>query len=77
MIAFKEVFKVPAGEMENVSRIFDLAKQDVHGYEGHADQLASLLEGNRHLLADVLEGLFTLLWPTAYSTPARRNSWPM
>jgi DnaJ like chaperone protein len=58
VIAFKEVFKVPAGEMENVSRIFDLAKQDVHGYEAYADQLASLLEGNRHLLADVLEGLF-------------------
>jgi DnaJ like chaperone protein len=58
VIAFKEVFKVPEGEMENVSRVFDLAKQDVHGYEAYADQLASLLQGNRNLLADVLEGLF-------------------
>src|SRR5262249_30862599 len=33
IIAFKEVFKVPEGEMENVSRVFDLAKQDVVGYE--------------------------------------------
>jgi DnaJ like chaperone protein len=56
--AFKEVFKVPEGEMENVSRVFDLAKQDVHGYEAYADQLASLLKGNRSLLEDVLEGLF-------------------
>jgi DnaJ like chaperone protein len=26
VIAFKEVFKVPEGEMENVSRVFNLAK---------------------------------------------------
>ena len=58
VIAFKEVFKVPAGEMENVSRVFDLAKQDVHGYEACADQLASVLEDNRNLLADILDGLF-------------------
>jgi len=58
VIAFKEVFKVPEGEMENVSRIFNLAKQDVVGYEAYANQLASLLRGNRKLLEDVLEGLF-------------------
>jgi DnaJ like chaperone protein len=58
VIAFKEVFKVPEGEMKNLSRIFDLAKQDVLGYEAYAEQLASLLKGNRHLLADVLDGLF-------------------
>ena len=58
VIAFKEVFKVPEGEMENVSRIFNLAKQDVVGYEAYANQLASLLKGNRKLLEDVLEGLF-------------------
>src|SRR5262245_33668430 len=58
IIAFKEVFKVPEGEMENVSRVFNLAKQDVVGYEAYANQLASLLKGNRRLLEDVLEGLF-------------------
>ena len=47
VVAFTEVFKVPEGEMENVSRVFNLAKQDVVGYEAYADQLASLLKGNR------------------------------
>jgi DnaJ like chaperone protein len=56
--AFKDVFKVPESQMKNVSRIFDLAKQDVAGYEAYAKQLASLLKGNRKLLEDVLEGLF-------------------
>jgi DnaJ like chaperone protein len=58
VLAFKEVFKVPDGEMENVSRIFNLAKQDVVGYEAYARQLASLLKNNHRLLEDVLEGLF-------------------
>ena len=56
--AFKEVFKVPPGEMTNVARIFNLAKQDVTGYETFADQLAAMFKGNRKLLEDVLEGLF-------------------
>src|SRR5262245_60251043 len=58
IIAFKEVFKVPEGEMQNVSRVFDLAKQDVVGYEAYANQLASLLKGNHKLLEEVLAGQF-------------------
>jgi len=56
--AFKQVFKVPPGEMKNVAQIFNLAKRDVTGYEVYAEQLASMLKGNRELLQDVLEGLF-------------------
>jgi DnaJ like chaperone protein len=56
--AFKEVFKVPEGEMKNVARVFNLAKQDVAGYEAYAEQLATMFKGNRKLLEDVLEGLF-------------------
>ncbi len=56
--AFKEVFKVPPGEADNVARIFNLAKQDIAGYEAYAEQLAKLFESNRELLQDVLEGLF-------------------
>jgi DnaJ like chaperone protein len=55
--AFKEVFQSPAGETEHVARIFNLAKQDVAGYESYADQIASLLKDNTKLRQDVLEGL--------------------
>lgn len=58
ILAFKEAFKVPKGEMENVSRVFNLAKQDIVDYESYAKQLASLLRDNQRLLEDVLEGLF-------------------
>ncbi|MEZ5925718.1 MAG: TerB family tellurite resistance protein [Hyphomicrobiaceae bacterium] len=56
--AFKDVFKVPPGEEQNVARIFNLAKQDVAGYESYAEQLANMFKDNRELLEDVLEGLF-------------------
>ena len=56
--AFKEVFKIPEGEMQNVARVFNLAKEDATGYEVYAEQLATMFKGNRKLLEDVLEGLF-------------------
>lgn len=56
--AFKDVFKVPEGEMKNVARVFNLAKQDVAGYEAYAEQLATMFKKNRKLLEDILDGLF-------------------
>ena len=56
--AFKEVFKIPKGEEHNVARIFNLAKQDVSGFEMYARQLDRLFHKNRHLLSDVMDGLF-------------------
>jgi DnaJ like chaperone protein len=56
--AFKEVFKVPPGEEKNVGKLFNLAKQDVAGYESYARQLDRLFHDNRALLTDVMDGLF-------------------
>ena len=48
--AFKEVFKVPEGEIQNVARIFNLSRQYVAGYEAYAEQLGAMFKGNRRLL---------------------------
>lgn len=56
--AFKEVFKVPDGEMWNVGRVFNLAKQDIAGFDSYAKQLAGLFKDDRETLAAVLDGLF-------------------
>ena len=56
--AFKEAFNVSAAEMKQAARIFNLAKQDMTGYEPCAEQLVTAFKGNRKLLEDVLEGLF-------------------
>jgi DnaJ like chaperone protein len=56
--AFLKVFTVPPQEEANVRRIFNLARQDVAGYEIYAGQIARLLMGNPAILEDVLDGLF-------------------
>jgi DnaJ like chaperone protein len=56
--AFKEVFKVPPGEEHKVGRLFNLAKQDVAGFEMYARQLDRLFHDHRELLTDVMDGLF-------------------
>ena len=55
--AFKQVFQTSPDEASHVARIFNLAKQDVAGYETYADQIAALLKDDKKLRQDVLEGL--------------------
>jgi DnaJ like chaperone protein len=55
--AFERVFQFDPGEASNVARVFDLAKQDVAGFEAYADQIAGLFKDDRMLLQHVLEGL--------------------
>lgn len=56
--AFREVFRVPDSELQNVARVFDLAKQDVAGFESYAKQLARLFRDDPDMLRNILEGLF-------------------
>jgi len=56
--AFRQVFQVPRDEVKNVARVFDLAKQDVAGFEAYAKQLETLFSGNKEVLEDVIDGLF-------------------
>jgi len=56
--AFEEVFEIPPEEAKNVRRLYDLAKQDVAGFEAHAGKIARLLKDEPELLAAVLECLF-------------------
>ena len=55
--AFKRIVHVPPAEEANVRRVFDLAKQDVLGFEAYARQIGKLLAGEPQLLRDVVEAL--------------------
>jgi len=56
--AFRDIFRVPAGEERHVARLFDLAKGDVAGYDTYAARVASLYADDPEALADVIDGLF-------------------
>ncbi|OSP53839.1 molecular chaperone DjiA [Pseudoruegeria sp. SK021] len=56
--AFREVFHIPPAEEANAARVFNLARQDVAGFEAYAEQIARMLHGRPEILADLVEGLF-------------------
>ena len=57
---FREAFGVPPEEDNNIRRIFNLARQDIAGFEYYAGQIAQLFVGNPAMLEDVLDGLFEI-----------------
>ena len=56
--AFKQVFRVPPGEMKNVARVFNMARRDAAGFEPYARQIAGLFKNNPGMLEDLLDILF-------------------
>lgn len=56
--AFKQVFHVPEKDMPAVQRVFNLAKQDIAGFESYAAQVAKLFVPKSSVLENVLDGLF-------------------
>ncbi|MEZ5913880.1 MAG: molecular chaperone DjiA [Paracoccaceae bacterium] len=56
--AFREVFVIAQGEEENTARVFNLARQDVAGFETYASRIARMFEPGSPVLLDLVEGLF-------------------
>ena len=56
--AFREIFEIPEKEGANVARLYNLAKQDVAGFDSYAQQVKKLFPGDDEILEDVMDGLF-------------------
>lgn len=56
--AFREVFYIPKEEEENTARLFNLARQDVAGFEDYARRVARMFDTADGTLCDLMEGLF-------------------
>jgi DnaJ like chaperone protein len=57
---FRRIFEIPAQEEANVRRVFNLARQDIAGFEYYAGQIARLFRDNPAVLEDVLDTLFEI-----------------
>ncbi|HEV7434449.1 MAG TPA: DnaJ family molecular chaperone [Pseudorhizobium sp.] len=58
--AFRQIFDFPAEEAHNVARLYNLARQDIAGYEAYATKLAGLCgsgDENCPMLENVVDGL--------------------
>lgn len=58
IVAFGQLFEMPKGEEQNVARLFNLAKQDVAGFEYYAGRIKKLFADDIQTLEDILDGLF-------------------
>ncbi|MEZ5790260.1 MAG: DnaJ family molecular chaperone [Nitratireductor sp.] len=56
--AFRDIFAIPDKEAGNVARLYNLAKQDVAGFDSYAKQVSGLFPGEQQILEDVMDGLF-------------------
>jgi DnaJ like chaperone protein len=66
--AFRRIFTFPPGEEDHAARVYNLARQDVAGFDAYARKIARLFnpEGQKicaddhHVLVDILEALFQI-----------------
>ncbi|SEC44360.1 molecular chaperone DjiA [Rhodobacter sp. 24-YEA-8] len=66
--AFRRIFTVPDGEEAHAARVFNLAREDIAGFDAYARKIAYLFNpeerrlcaDDHHVLLDVLEALFQI-----------------
>ncbi|WP_420860891.1 TerB family tellurite resistance protein [Algirhabdus cladophorae] len=56
--AFREVFTIAEEDQQNAARLFNLARQDIAGYDVYATRIARMFRNQPDALEDLLEGLF-------------------
>ncbi len=56
--AFREVFTIPEKDTAAAAKVFNLARQDVAGFEDYARRISRMFGDEKDPLTDLLEGLF-------------------
>lgn len=67
--AFRSVFIIPPEEEANAARVFDLARQDVAGFDIWAGRIARMFGENDPVLHDLMEGLFVIAAADGHFAP--------
>ncbi len=56
--AFREVFYIPPADEAAAARVFNLAREDVAGYEAYATRIGQMFREDTDFLENLLDGLF-------------------
>ena len=56
--AFREVFQIAPQDEPGAARVFNLARQDVTGFDDYARRIRAMFDADSATLRDLLEGLF-------------------
>lgn len=68
--AFREVFQIAAEDEAGAARVFNLARQDVAGFEDYARKIKAMFTDRRESLCDLMEGLFHIAMADGEYHPA-------
>ena len=68
--AVQNVLRVPDSEKANMQRVFQLAQEDVAGFDTYARQVASIYADSPQVLEDVLDVLFYIAYADGQLHPA-------
>ncbi|NIZ14265.1 molecular chaperone DjiA [Phaeobacter sp. HF9A] len=67
--AFREVFQIAAADEAQAARVFDLARQDIAGYEIYAQRIQQMFQSDPQTLCDLMEGLFHIAMADGFYHP--------
>lgn len=56
--AFREVFAIPQADEKSAARVFNLAREDLAGFEEYARKIATMFDADSAVLTDLMDGLF-------------------
>ncbi|MCB1333320.1 MAG: molecular chaperone DjiA [Roseivivax sp.] len=68
--AFREVFAIGQQDEAGAARVFNLARQDVAGFEDYARRIGGMFAAQSDTLTDLLEGLFHIAMADGTYHPA-------
>ena len=69
VVVFRQIFQIPPDDEASAARVFDLARQDVAGYEAYAGKIAKMFKDDREMLIDLLEGLIHIAMADGHYHP--------
>ena len=68
--AVQNMLRVPESEQANMARVFNLAQEDVAGFDSYAKQVADIYADSPQVLEDVLDVLFYIAYADGHLHPA-------
>lgn len=68
--AFRQVFHIAKRDEEQAAKVFNLARQDVAGFEAYANTISRMFKGDMPVLENLVEGLFHIAMADGRYHPA-------
>lgn len=70
VVAFRQIFQIAPEDQAQAAKVFNLARQDVAGYDLYAGKIAKMFRDDPEILRDLIEGLFHISMADGHYDPA-------